>query len=73
MTKKTFDRGTRDREKIKAFHLLFERCLPLTATRHDAYIMAELIHQEQPGISKPFYRNYVSFRNSRKHYMVNIK
>lgn len=72
MTKKTIERLVRDTETARKFHLLYERCIGLTKSCADAYNLAERIHKKRHD-DKPFYKNYVSFRTARKHYLRNIK
>lgn len=71
MTKKSQQRMVRDRMAIKAFHLLYERCMGSVKTCLDAYELAERIHKHRNG--KRFYKNYLSFANSRRNYIENIR
>lgn len=71
MTKKTESRVRREQDKIRMFHALFEKCLSLTQTIRAAYHMAEDLHVATG--QERFYKNYMSFANSRRHYVVNIK
>ena len=71
MTKKSHDRIVRDRTAVRTFHLLYEKCIGLTQTCHAAYDLAEKIHKNRNG--KRFYKNYMSFANSRRNYIENIR
>ncbi len=69
MTKRTESRVKREKEKIILFHKLFEQCLPLTKTVMAAYFLAEDMHKAT-GATKPFYKNYISFKTSRRYYFI---
>lgn len=72
MTRKSESRVKRDREVITAFHDLVIRCIPLTNTISGAYEMAEDLHMAASGEAR-FYKNYMSFANTRKYFRKFIK
>lgn len=71
MTKKTQSRLIRDTTAVRAFHLLYEKCIGITGNCRGAYELAEKMHKQRTG--SRFYKNYMSFANSRKHYIDNIR
>jgi hypothetical protein len=71
MTKKSQDRLIRDTMAVRLFHELYEKCIGIAGGAGAGYELAERIHKNRTG--KRFYKNWQSFRNSRKHYLTHIK
>ena len=55
---------------IIAFHTLYDQCVKICATHKAAYDLAERRYKAK--YKKRKYKTYISFANSRQHYLTNI-